>query len=98
MATYSDNKKNNYLSLDEGNDFGFTFAMEDEIVGGNIQYANLAEQVDDLKKRLVAVQKIFMPLLENLAKDPDKPMIKWPNRKEIIDRQIAKLITITNVN
>lgn len=90
--------KNNYLDLADGDDdFGFTFANEDEIVEDNKVYSSLQEEVDDLKQRLYAVNKIFMPLLENLSKDPDKPMIKWPNRKEIIDKQIKKLNTLTKV-
>lgn len=91
------NKKNEYLDLDDDDDFGFTFADEDEIIETNQTYSTLQEEVDDLKKRLVAIQKIFLPLLENLAKDPDKPMIKWPNRKDIIDKQIKKLNTLTKV-
>lgn len=91
-------EKNNYLSnLDEDNDFGFTFAHEEEIIETNKGYSSLQEQVDDLKQRLAALNKIFMPLLENLAKDADKPMIKWPNRKEVIDKQIKKLNTLTKV-
>lgn len=89
--------KNTYLDLEDDNDFGFTFAHEEEIMEENKEYSSLQEQVDDLKQRLHAVNKIFMPLLENLAKDPDKPMIKWPNRKEIIDKQIRKLSTLTKV-
>ena len=89
--------KNNYLDLDDGDDFGFTFANEDEIVTTNQEFSSLADQVQDLKMRLQAVNKIFMPLLNNLAKDPDKPMIKWPNRKETIDKQIKKLKQLTNV-
>ena len=89
--------KNKYLELDDSNDFGFTFSDEEEIITTNTEYASLQDQVDDLKQRLHALQKIFLPLLENLAKDPDKPMIKWPNRKEIIDKQIKKLKSITNV-
>lgn len=89
---------NNYLNLnDVTNDFGFTFANEDEMVEANPVYSSLQEEVDDLKKRLAAVQAIFLPLLTNLAKDPDKPMIKWPNRKEVIDKQIAKLKSITTI-
>ena len=91
------NKKNEYLDLDDDDDFGFTFADEDEIIETNHTYSTLQEEVDDLKNRLVAIQKIFLPLLENLAKDPDKPMIKWPNRKDIIDKQIKKLNTLTKV-
>ena len=91
-------KKNEYLDLDDDDDFGFTFADEDEIIETNHTYSTLQEEVDDLKNRLVAIQKIFLPLLENLAKDPDKPMIKWPNRKEQIDKQIKKLKTLTKVD
>jgi hypothetical protein len=91
-------EKNNYLSdLDDNNDFGFTFTYEEEIIETNKEYSSLQEQVDDLKQRLTAVHKIFMPLLENLAKDSDKPMIKWPNRKEVIDKQIKKLNSLTKV-
>lgn len=90
-------EKNNYLDLADDDDFGFTFAHEEDIVETNREYSSLQEQVDDLKQRLNAVNKIFMPLLENLAKDPDKPMIKWPNRKEVIDKQIKKLNTLTKV-
>jgi hypothetical protein len=89
--------KNKYIELNEDNDFGFTFSNEDEIITSNVEYASLQEQVDDLKQRLQALNKIFLPLLENLAKDSDKPMIKWPNRKEVIDKQIAKLKSITKV-
>jgi len=89
--------KNKYMELDDNNDFGFTFSNEDDIITSNVEYTSLQEQVDDLKQRLQALNKIFLPLLENLAKDPDKPMIKWPNRKEVIDKQIARLKLITKV-
>lgn len=90
--------KNNYISLkDQDNDFGFTFAHEEEIIETNKEYSSLQEEVNDLKQRLIELKKIFLPLLENLSKDPDKPMIKWPNRKEIIDKQIQKLKSLTNV-
>jgi hypothetical protein len=90
-------EKNKYLVDDDAYDFGFSFSDEEEIVSTNTEYASLNEQVDDLKQRLQALNKIFMPLLENLAKDPDKPMIKWPNRKEIIEKQMKRLKQITTV-
>ena len=90
-------EKNKYLVEEDAYDFGFSFSDEEEIVSTNTEYASLSEQVDDLKQRLQALNKIFMPLLENLAKDPDKPMIKWPNRKEIIEKQMKKLKQITSV-
>lgn len=88
-------KKNAYLDVDDTNDFGFTFTNEDEIT--QPIYSSKDEEIEDLKLRLQALHKIFLPLLENLARDTDKPMIKWPNRKEILDKQIKKLNSITNV-
>jgi len=91
-------KKNNYLEMDDDDsDFGFTFANEEEIIELNPEYSSLQEQVDDLKMRLQAVQKIFLPLLENLNKDNTKPMIKWPDRGPILEKQIKKLKSLTNV-
>lgn len=78
-------------------DFGFTFADEDEIIQGTESFSNLEEEIKDLKNRLHDLNKIFKPLLENLAKNPDKPMIKWPNRKEIIDKQLKRLEALTKV-
>lgn len=89
--------KNNYIDVNDTNDFGFSFADEEEIISNHSEYANLNEELEDMKQRLRALNKIFLPLLENLAKDPDKPMIKWPNRKEIIEKQIKKLKSITDV-
>lgn len=86
---------NHYIDVTDKNDFGFTFTDEDEIT--TPVYSSLNDQVDDLKKRLHAVEKIFLPLLENLARDPDKAIIRWPNRKEVIDRQIKKLKSLTTV-
>lgn len=82
---------------DDEYDFGFTFADEDEIIQATESYNNLGEEIADLKSRLQDLNKIFKPLLENLAKNPDKPMIKWPNRKEIIDKQLKKLEALTKV-
>lgn len=86
---------NHYIDVTDKNDFGFTFTDEDEIT--TPVYSSVNDQVDDLKKRLHAVEKIFLPLLENLARDPDKAIIRWPNRKEVIDRQIKKLKSLTTV-
>jgi hypothetical protein len=50
-----------------------------------------------LENRLEAVGKMFLPLLENLMKDPDKEMIKWPNRKPVIEKQIKKLKKLIDI-
>lgn len=91
--------KNHYLEMeDNSSDFGFTFTNEDDVVETNLVYSSLNDEVHDLKLRLQAIQKIYLPLLENLNKDPDKPMIKWPNRKDVLDKQIKKLLQLTTVN
>jgi hypothetical protein len=81
--------KDKITNIDDTNDFGFTFVSEDEV-------SNLNE-VDDLKKRITQLKKMFMPLLINLSKSPDKDMIKWPNRKELLDKQIKLLEELTNI-
>ena len=47
------------------------------------------------KEELLKIEKMIMPLLYNLRKNPEDVYIKWPNRKEIIDKQIKKIVTIT---
>lgn len=86
---------NKYLSLEDKFDFGFTFTDEEEIT--QPIYSSKDEEIDDLKQRLQALNKIFLPFLENLTKDPEKPMIKWPNRAEVIQKQIVRLKSITNI-
>ena len=44
---------------------------------------------------MLKVEKIIMPLLMNLQKNPDDVYIKWPKRKEVIDKQIKKIVAIT---
>lgn len=52
----------------------------------------LQEQV---KSKLSELEKMIIPLLVNLMKNPDKEYIYWPNRKEKIQEQIDKIIEIT---
>jgi len=56
-------------------------------------------QMDILQKKhkedLLKVEKMIMPLLYNLMKNPEDVYIKWPNRKEIIQKQINKIVVIT---
>jgi|694.fasta_scaffold00075_46 hypothetical protein len=96
MATTTTKETNPYLTFDDADltdDFGFSFGNEDDIIADAI--APTQDEVADLKKRLEAIRKIYMPLLQNLAKNSDQPIIKWPNRGPILEKQIAKLITLT---
>lgn len=87
---------NPYLTFDDADltdDFGFTFGNEDDIVAEAI--APVSDEITDLKKRLEAIRKIYLPLLENLAKNSDQPIIKWPNRGPVLKKQIDKLKVLT---
>jgi len=57
------------------------------------EYKALIEK--DVKDKLVAVEKLILPLLVNLMKNPEKDTIKWPGRAPIIEKQIEKILAIT---
>ena len=85
--------KNEYLDLhDDADDFGFTTVSETDII------TPVSDESTDLKKRLQAVRKIFMPLLENLAKNPQQELIKWPNREPVLKKQMETLKKLTDVD
>ena len=44
---------------------------------------------------MLKVEKLILPLLYNLMKNPDKDYIYWPKRDEIITKQIEKIKDIT---
>ena len=41
------------------------------------------------------LEKMIIPLLKNLQKNPDKEYIYWPNRTEKLQKQIDKIFEIT---
>ena len=59
-------------------DFGFTFASEDDFTDKTEVDILKAEACDALDE----VYKMIDPLLNNLQKDPEKDIIKWPGRAE----------------
>lgn len=75
---------------DEDFDFGFSFADEEEAA------APISSNVEDhYKQKLLAVEKLILPLLNNLMQNPEKSYIKWENRVEVIEKQIEKITSIT---
>ena len=52
---------------------------------------------DAISTKLRDVEKLILPLLINLIKPESlaKKYIYWPNRKEIIERQIKKIMAVT---
>lgn len=58
------------------------------------EYKELIEK--DVRAKLQKVEAMVMPLLNNLLKDADtKEYIKWPNRRQIIETFIEKLLAVT---
>jgi len=57
------------------------------------EYKALIEK--DVRDKLVSVEKLILPLLVNLMKNPEKDTIKWPGRAPIIEKQIEKILAIT---
>lgn len=81
--------------LDLSNDFGFTAVDEEEVAEPIVSDVKSAT-VEELRAKLLQVEKLIMPLLVNLLKDSEtKDYIKWPNRKPIIEKQIEKILLIT---
>lgn len=54
--------------------------------------AELEEVYSGQMKKL---EKLVLPLLYNLMKNPENEYIKWPGRTEIIQKQINKIVSIT---
>jgi hypothetical protein len=73
-------------------DFGFT-AEDDADYEAVI--AEKEETVEEYKERLKEVEKLILPFLTKLLKTADQPIIKWPNRKPIIESQIQKILNLT---
>jgi hypothetical protein len=71
-----------FIMTEKENDFGFSFTSEEE-------HKFLIQNDADQKAR--AIKALVMPLLVNLMKNPDKEMIKWPDRAPKIQAIIDKI-------
>jgi hypothetical protein len=47
------------------------------------------------RDKLLKLENLIIPLLNNLMKNPEKEFIKWPNRVEKIQAQIQKVLEVT---
>lgn len=75
-------------------DFGFTFHDESEIENKIQQVVN--EQSSISQDKLNRICAIVVPFMENLMQDPEKVMIRWPNRAEVVKKQLNKILSIAN--
>lgn len=72
-------------------DFGFEIVDSPDLV--------IEEKKGEIKEvyaqRMQAVEKLILPLLQNLLKNPEKEYIKWGNRTQVITKQIDRITSIT---
>tara|TARA_B100001179_G_scaffold207025_1_gene171296 strand:+ start:223 stop:624 length:402 start_codon:yes stop_codon:yes gene_type:complete len=54
-----------------------------------------AELEEVYKEQMKKLEKLILPLLHNLMKNPENEYIKWPGRTEIVQKQINKIVAIT---
>ena len=84
------------------NDFGFSLVSEEEIRKHEVELSKRVEEqkaitdkvhesVASLSGKIDGIRKMVMPLLNNLAKDPDKTYILWPDRAAKMTEFIKKL-------
>lgn len=77
------------MELDESFDFGFTIVDEQELEvlqEAEEKLTVVSGNADALQDRLDKLYSMVMPLLNNLAKNPDKNYIFWPNRLAKIEQ------------
>jgi len=60
-----------------------------------LQNAYITALEEKHKSKLKELEGLIMPLLYNLKKNPDKPIINWPNRETVINKQIEKILAVT---
>ena len=77
---------------DDDFDFGFTATDEEEY---NSIISEKEDTVEQYKAKLAEVEKLILPFLMKLLKTADQPIIKWPNRRPIIEAQIERILKVT---
>ena len=94
------------MKLNEDDDFGFSLVSEQELKAHEemlkkkveeqskvVQQTakKMEETAAQMQDKLHTLRNMIMPLLVNLAKDPDKTYILWPDRAEKIQKFIKKI-------
>lgn len=88
---------NDFGFSDDDDDFGFSFVNEEELESYNkskqleSEVKEKSRSAEVLEKKLLMMEKMILPLLENLKAEPQKEYILWPNREEKIDKFIEKI-------
>ena len=78
------------LTDDTFGDFDFTFADEVEV-------SEVSGVSDDVKSKMEKVEKLVLPILYNLKKNPERDYIVWDCAKRIAacEAQIQRILEVT---
>lgn len=87
------------MILNEDNDFGFSLVDEaelkkqEELLKKQLEQQTkvVAKTEEEYANKLQGLRAMIMPLLTNLAKDPEKTYILWPDRSAKIKAFIEKV-------
>ena len=79
---------------------GLDAKLEQVLVIANQKYEDRLQEKEialesENKGKFEKIEKMIIPLLQNLAKSSDEPYIYWPKRKEIIESQIERILKLT---
>jgi len=80
-------------------DFGFTAVDETEYEAVQEELKKESYQkditVEQYKERLQELEKLIMPFLTNLYKSREQAYIHWPNRGNLLEKQMQKVLKLT---
>lgn len=82
--------------IDDDFDFGFSAVDEKEIEAVKEIETKAQSQHVDVLARMRKMYDMIVPLLNNLAKNPDKEYIKWPDRQKKLEQFRKKLDDLMN--
>ena len=79
---------------------GLDVKLEQVLAVANKKYEDRLQEKEialesENKGKFEKIEKMIIPLLQNLAKSSDEPYIYWPKRKEIIESQIERILKLT---
>lgn len=73
-------------------DFGFSAVSEAEY---NAVITEKADTVEEYVQRMKQLEKLVLPFFTKLLSTADKEYIYWPNRKQLVESQIQKILQLT---
>jgi hypothetical protein len=87
------------INVNTNDDFGFSLVSEKELRQHEEMLKKKVEEQSkvvaqtqlDMTDKLHGLRDMIMPLLNNLAQDPDKTYILWPDRADKIKAFIKKV-------